>query len=204
MTNTSISLAALRTETIRIPIVGTSPLIVHKWSEKAKRQMLDAQQGRKMPKEKRDSVADYEASMYRMPNGYGFPAVAFKAATVDGGYQLGAAKKTELRAWLFFQGEMHPEFDEQQLVPIEGTPRMREDVVTVGVKGTDLRYRGEFTEWRSVLTVRYMANRLDAESVVSLVNAGGLTIGVGEWRPARDGDFGMYQVDPDGEIEIRQ
>jgi len=28
-----------------VPIVGLTPLIVHQWSEKAKRQMLDAQQG---------------------------------------------------------------------------------------------------------------------------------------------------------------
>jgi hypothetical protein len=34
-------------ETIKVPIVGTTPLIIHRFSEKAKRQMLDNMQGRK-------------------------------------------------------------------------------------------------------------------------------------------------------------
>ncbi len=45
-----IQISRIGTETVRVPIIGTMPLIVSNFSEKAKRQMLDAQQGRKSPK----------------------------------------------------------------------------------------------------------------------------------------------------------
>ena len=41
------------------------PLIVNRFSEKAKRQMLDAMQGRKTPKQPKDPKAEYEAAFYR-------------------------------------------------------------------------------------------------------------------------------------------
>ena len=70
-------------ETVAVPIRGTTPLIVHRFSEKAKRQMLDNMQGRKSPKAPKDPQAEYEAAFYRLDGDrYGLPAVAFKSATV--------------------------------------------------------------------------------------------------------------------------
>jgi hypothetical protein len=68
-----VHISKIDTEHLFVPIVGTSPLIVSRFSEKAKRQMLDAQQGRKSPKERRDPEADYQAAFYRTKDGYGFP-----------------------------------------------------------------------------------------------------------------------------------
>jgi hypothetical protein len=79
---------------------------------------------------------------------------------------------------------------------------MREDVVKVGISGTDLRYRPQFDTWRTTLTVTFVRSALTAESVVSLIDAGGMGVGVGEWRPERKGDFGTYGIDPDREIQI--
>lgn len=80
MSDATISLDQIAAETLEVPIVGTAPLIVHRFSEKAKRQMLDATQGRKTPKEPKDPHAEYDAAFYRMKDGesFGFPAVAFK------------------------------------------------------------------------------------------------------------------------------
>jgi hypothetical protein len=73
----AIQINKIASETISVPIVGTMPLIVHNFSEKSKRQMLDAQQGRKSPKQVRDPEAEYEAAFYRTKDGYGFPVTAF-------------------------------------------------------------------------------------------------------------------------------
>jgi hypothetical protein len=79
-----VKIQSLDLRTLRVPIIGTSPLIVHKFSEKAKKQMLDAQQGRKNIKQHKDPEADYLASFYKTKDGrYGFPVIAFKAATVS-------------------------------------------------------------------------------------------------------------------------
>lgn len=201
----AIQIDRIDAETLRVPIIGTAPLIVHNWSEKAKRQMLDAQQGRKKVKEIRDPQADYEASLYRIATDdgetYGFPVLAFKAATIGGArFYDKSVTMTMLRQCLFFKGVV-TKADPAQLVPIEGEPRMREDVVRVG-QGTDLRYRGEFTDWSAVLTITYVKSALSQNSVLSLIDAGGMGVGVGEWRPQRSGEYGTYAIDTDKNIEV--
>lgn len=201
MSDAAIEITRVGTETLLVPIVGTSPLIVHRFSEKAKRQMLDNMQGRKSPKQAKDPKAEYEAAFYRLKDGgYGFPALAFKAATVGGARFYSGVTMTALKQFLFVHGEEGD--DGRALTRVEGEPLMREDVVTVGRNGSDLRYRPQFSEWRTTLEVRYVTSALTQGSVLSLIDAGGMGVGIGEWRPEKDGDFGTYRVDPSREVEI--
>lgn len=195
----AVQINKIQAETLLVPIVGTASLIVHAWSAKAKQQMLDAQQGRKNVKQIRDPQADYEASLYRTATGYGFPTLAFKAATVGAARFFGkAVRMTDLRQFLFLTGE--PSVDGSQiLTAIEGEPKQREDMVRVGM-GTDLRFRGEFQEWKATLAVTFITTALDQGSVLSLVDAGGMGVGVGEWRPERRGQNGTYTVDQTREV----
>lgn len=124
-----IHISEIATETLTVPIIGTMPLIMNKFSDKAKRQMLDGQRGVKSPKRVREPENDYEAAFYRTKDGYGFPVTAFKAATVGAARFYGKdVKMTELRQFLFMHGQIS-ENDPQALVEIHGEPRMREDVV---------------------------------------------------------------------------
>lgn len=196
-----VAIDRIAAERILVPIIGTTPLIMHRFSKKAKQQMLDAMQGRKSLKEPKNPESEYEAAFYRVkkPDGYGFPAIAFKAATVGGARFYSGVTMTALKQFMFFRGEIGTEG--QALVRINGEPRMREDVVKVG-RGTDLRYRPEFTEWATTLEVIYVTSALTRGSVLSLIDAGGMGVGVGEWRPEKDGDFGTYRVDPTREVEV--
>jgi len=196
-----IQISRIGTETLLVPIIGTSPLIVHNFSAKAKKQMLDNMQGRKSPKEAKDPQAEYEAAFFRTKGGgYGFPVLAFKQATVGGARFYGNVKMTELRQCIFMKGEIGAD-GSQMLVAIEGTPEMREDVVRVARGGTDLRYRPMFPDWHAVLEVTYVKSSLTQNSLLSLIDAGGMGVGVGEWRPERNGDFGTYAIDDSREIE---
>lgn len=203
----AIKIDQIAKETMLVPIRGTSPLIVHRFSEKAKRQMLDAMQGKKKVKTIRDPQADYEESFYRWTDpttgeaGYGFPIIAFKAATI------GAARlydksitMTGLRQQLFFRGVLGD--DGQQVVILEGEPHMREDMVRLGMSGTDLRYRPVFNQWATTLEVTFIKSSISKESVLSLIDAGGLSVGVGEWRPERKGDFGTFEIDQSRKVEV--
>lgn len=206
-TTPTIQINQIGAETILVPIVGTTPLIMHNWSEKAKRQMLDAMQGRKTPKEIRDPQSDYEASFYRLyrENGgdaYGFPATAFKKATVGAARFFDkSVSMTAVRQMMFFRGEM-TKADRQELIEIVGQPEMREDMVRVGNGGTDLRYRPMFVEWSATLRITYVKSGIDCSSVLSLVDAGGLGVGVGEWRPEKSGSFGTYAIDQSKNVEV--
>lgn len=201
-TTPTIVIDKIASESMRVPIIGTSPLIVHKFSAKAKQAMLDAMQGRKGPKENKNPEQDYESCFYRLPDDrYGFPVLGFKAATVGAARFYGKTlKMTELRQFIFMHG-VYSTADQQALVPLEGEPKMREDIVRVGM-GTDLRYRPEFREWSAVLHVTYVKSCLSRDSVLSLIDAGGMGVGIGEWRPEKRGEFGTYAIDTNKEVEV--
>lgn len=202
-TTPQVSISRIGTETLVVPIVGTSPLIVHKFGEKAKRIMLDNMQGRKNPKQSKDPEAEYEAAFYRHDDGgNGFPVIAFKAATVSAArFYDKSVSMTGLRQFIFMDAELS-KVDGQKLVRITGEPHMREDVVRVGMGGTDLRYRPEFTEWSTELVVVFVKSMLTRESVLSLIEAGGLGVGIGEWRPEKKGDFGTFRIDESRDVQI--
>jgi hypothetical protein len=204
MSENSLEISPIPAETLRVPVLGTAPLIVHRFADKAKRQMLDAMQGRKSPKEPKNPQQEYEAAFYRLKDGAaGFPVIAFKQATIGAARFYGKdITMTALKQYLFFRGEIGS--DGQQLARLDGEPRMREDVVRVGRggSGADLRYRPEFPEWTTVLEVVFVKSVITRGSVLSLIDAGGMGVGVGEWRPEKDGAFGTYRVDPTRDVEV--
>ena len=196
VTTTNISLQKIKREIAEIPIRGTAPLIVHRWSEKARQMMLDSQQGKKTPKQPKDPDADYQASMYRFVNGkHGFPVMAFKSATVKGGARVfgKSVKMTELRQLTTFLADGLCTDGTQLCELITSGPQMREDMVRVGMGTADIRYRAEYPDWGAILKVEFVPSVIDLASVVALVDAGG-TNGVGEWRPEKSGSYGTYEV----------
>lgn len=205
--DTGIAIAPIEVQRLYIPIVGTAPLIVHAWSQKARQMMLDNMQGRRVPKEPKNPEAEFQASMYHLDDGsHGFPTVSFKSATVEASRLFGKnVSKVGLKQSLFFRGE-HSKSANQSLVRlVTPEPEMREDVCRVGMGGTDLRYRAMYPEgWEATLEVIYVRSALTQESVVSLVQAGGTTVGVGEWRPAKSGDFGTFTIDNAREVVAEQ
>ena len=84
-----------------------------------------------------------------------------------------------------------------ELAWIRGSaPVMREDMVKVGMGSSDLRYRPMFTEWYCDLTLCINTGfGMTFDDIINVINAGGAGVGVGEWRPERDGIFGTYHVE---------
>ena len=71
-------------------------------------------------------------------------------------------------------------------------------MVRVGMGTADLRYRGAFSSWSTELQVRYNADIISAEQLVHLFNTAGFAVGIGEWRPEKDGSWGMFHVKTGG------
>ena len=210
-TNDVMEIAPIKITNVTIRIVGTTPLIMHAWSEKAKREMLDKQMKvtKTKAREAKNPFEDFIRSMYwltDMPtemtpeafenainNGarFGFPVTAFKQAAISAAYRMGWTKdKMSLRGAFFIEG------DENQMLEIKSdTPIMREDMVKVGMGTADIRYRGEFRNWYADMAISFNENgQYSLEQIINIINAGGYVCGVGEWRPERDGQYGMFQV----------
>jgi hypothetical protein len=189
-----VSIKQLRLRTVDIPLWGTSALIMHAWSHKAKEQMLNKQMKvATTGKQAKDPQRDFEESIYVGPDGLpAFPSVAFKAAAVDAAIAMDF-KKTNLRQAFHIESDM---------VPILGSaPEPREDMVRVGMGTADIRFRAQFTTWGTVLTVTFNESMLSLDQLVNLFNAAGFGIGIGEWRPQRDGQFGRFRVAEDKEAK---
>lgn len=214
-----IEIKPIQIAKLDLRIVGDTPLIMHAWSEKAKREMLEAQQGKKKGKvkERKNPVVDFINSMYWLEGKpevenemdeeeceklfhaaiqkgarFGFPVTAFKQAAISAAYRLGWSKdKMSLRGVFFIDA------DENGMVEIKSdTPIMREDMVKIGMGTADIRYRGEFRNWYADLTISYNMNgQYDLNNIINIINAGGYVCGAGEWRPERDGQNGMYHVE---------
>ncbi len=211
---------------VKIRIVGDSPLIVHAWSEKAKREMLEAQQGKNKTKKKPERIPfdDFARALYwitPMPTEvikdastnenrdvvteelfekaleegarFGFPANSFKMAANSAAYRLGWVKnQMELRGAYFLNAE-----DGGELAEIKGDkPMLREDIVRVGMGSADLRYRPIFENWYVDMILEYNENSsMKLDDILSCIQAGGYAVGVGEWRPEKDGNFGRFHVE---------
>lgn len=208
---TSIELPKLDIQMMEATLIGDTPLIVHAWSPKAKREMLDKQmKTAKNAREAKNPVEDFEQSLYRFEDGgYGFPSVAFKNASVTAVTSVSGLTKVAARQAFHMVGEgvdVKGAFDgttaRLNLIRIEGpAPRMREDMVKVGMGTADLRYRGEFWPWHANVLVRFNANVLSPSQILNILNVSGFAVGIGEWRPERDGESGMFHVATEADLK---
>lgn len=182
-----------------VKIIGDSPLLVHKWSQKAINQMK-AKHARQATagREVRNPHQEYLDSIYYLPSStekkprYGFPAVAFKKAAVSACTSLDKSDISQTKARQAFHVTG---LGGTQLVEITGTPEMQEDSVTVGIDSADLRYRASFMPWTATLYVRFNRNVLSAEQIINILNLAGFAVGVGEWRNEKSGLNGAFHVE---------
>ena len=124
-----IAIKAPEFEVITVKIVGDTPLIVHAWDAKAKREILEKEVfgSKKVQKrEAKDPIRDFAASMYwltpmpdtldaesigkALENGarFGFPATAIKQCAINAAFWQGWSKdKTTLRAAFNIMADAH-------------------------------------------------------------------------------------------------
>lgn len=192
-TETTIEIPKVEIAMVKFRVRGITPLIVSRFSEKAKQMMLEKQMKKASAgKEAKNPEEQYENSLYKFADGKrtGFPAVGFKAAMVRGGKQLGFTM-TDLR------GRFHVMADEGDLVEIHGEPHMREDMVRLATGVADIRFRGEYyAGWEAELTIQYFKNAISAEQLAQLLSIAGFSCGIGEWRPEKSnsGSFGLFEL----------
>lgn len=169
--------------------IGTTELVVHKWSEKSLIAMADKdEQKAKQAAGKRRPEQEFEDAKYVLEDGRdGFPANAFRLAMIDAGTSCPGITKTAIRQALHVLDDY---------VVIHGTPRQRRDTVRLSGAGNkaSLRYRPGYSSWWCMLRVEYNAGMLSEEQLVNLANLAGFAVGIGEHRPQKNGSWGRFRV----------
>ena len=195
----AIKISPIITKKYRFGIIGTSPMIQHKWSEKGLAMLrMSAPERKKQRKLERDPEGDAAACVYQTEDGQvGIPLLAFKAALISAAHKDLGVEKTVVRKSLFV-----PCSDPNKIVPMTASdPIIREDIVKIGVNQTDLRYRPEFRDWKAIINCEIDASMLTIKDVLNLVNRAGFGVGIGEWRPEKGGEYGRFEVDTTVPVE---
>lgn len=194
-----VSVAPLKRASVRLRIIGTTPMFQNRMAEKAKQQLLVG--GQKKGKAdrvliKHNPIDEYRSSAEIIPGGptaLGLKVVAVKAAMATAALETPGLSKTGAQRLLFMPGEF---------AALYGTPQLRMDVVRSAdvAKTPDIRSRCFLPRWGAELDIQFIVPQLSVLSVVTLLCNAGILIGVGDYRQEKGkGGFGTFRVLGDGE-----
>ena len=200
-----IDVAEVEQETILLNILGTSPLICNRMSEKARRELL-MPSGRKTMAErsssmKHDPIAEFRASPYILPDGptlLGIMSSAFKGAMGTAALDLPGATKSKIGRLVYVENDY---------VSIFGVPKLFMAITRSADmnKTPDVRTRAIVPEWACRIAISFVSPIIKRTAVINLLSAAGITAGVGDWRPEKGkGAFGRFKiVDADNSDFVR-
>ncbi len=200
-----VTIPGVKTERLTTLIIGTAPLIAHKFSEKLRKQILDKHMGEATSgRERKDPIANFEAARYRLSDGTdGVPAGGVKAAIVDGfGRDAGVFVSKAKGALRVIPDDIANNLV-RILTPTE--PRMREDVVRNESGVVDIRHRPEYLVWGMKLQVEYLPSVASTKQVLQAIARSGFCVGLCEWRPSskqsKSGSYGTWRLATSAEVE---
>ena len=187
-----ITLVSLNIGQMTVPIKGKTPLLMDRFPEEAKAQILAKQTGvSKSNKNKvRDTEKEIKEAIHVTSTGkVGYPASGFKKGMMEATSFVGDkffSKKlvSGLRVVNAVDG----------LIPISFK---KQDVLEHNI-GSNTKFTPQFHNWKGELVIQYDKNNISDSDIVTLLNYAGFYIGVGAWSPkcaaGGSGEFGMYEV----------
>lgn len=167
----------------------------HKFSQKVKNQMLEAQtssagkkRGKKSP---RDVDEDYNGCFHLSDRGEsGIPAPAFRSAMISAcrvaGFQMTRAKLS-----VFVLPDFYDIDDGTPLVRFEGEPVRHTASVRLETGVASIAIRPMWKEWKATLNVRFDGDQFSQTDVANLLLRAGMQVGIGEGRPDSKKSHGM-------------
>lgn len=193
----SVSITPPNIKTAVFNIEGTAPLVIHRFSAKAKQGMMDkmaegstAKKGKK--REPCDFEALYHASRYISPQGWdGFNVSSVRCAVISA-CRLVGFKMTLAKLSLFVisdgQDKLEPEYG---LIRIYGKPRRLESIARVETGSCYVTIRACYDEWKAKIQIRFDADQFTIKDVSNLLARVGEQVGIGEGRPDSKNSAGM-------------
>jgi hypothetical protein len=187
---------------ITLRIEGSAPLMLHKFSEKMRKQIEEKQTAESKTTKKRapkDYEAEYNGARYLDQKGRdGLPCGAIRAAMIASCRFVDGLPMTKAKGAFFIVAQGHDATDGTPLVLIQGKPKHDTRPVRLESGVADLRNRPRYDDWACDLTIQYDADLLSANDVANLLSRAGAQVGVGELRPqgpnSYGGDFGTWHV----------
>lgn len=192
------ALATMRsTRMLLVVRLTLDPVLMNRWTHKAVVQMLSKMTGLEMPRPPKDLTQEFKDSWYRNERGeVALPCRLVKAAIVEGAISTSkVVSKAELKRELRVRGFTSPVYG-------PNGKKLTEEDLTMDVRpaknasgGPDLRSRAVTPMGSYVDVVLDFPPTLTPDKVMAAVDGAAGTIGFCDWRPARGGEFGTFEID---------
>lgn len=197
MAETVVSIKAPNLQEAKFRIIGTAPLVVHRFSHKAKQQMIQKMEaGSTANKGKKREAANledvYNEARYISKEGWdGFNASAVRNAMISAcrlvGFKMTLAK---LSIFVVADGRDKKE-PEIPLVRILGKPRRLESRANVETGQAYITIRPCYDDWEADIHIRYDADQFTVTDIANLLSRVGTQVGLCEGRPDSKNSAGM-------------
>jgi hypothetical protein len=194
----TVQISPPKIERATFEIIGTAPLVIHRFSAKAKNGMLDKiREGSTSGSKKRkftptDTDDTYNEARYVSADGWdGFNCASIRCALISA-CRLVGFKMTLAKMSVFVEADgrdkTEPEFG---LIRIYGKPRKLEAVARVETGQAYICVRPIYDEWSAKVRIRYDAEQFTLQDVSNLLARVGAQVGIGEGRPDSKNSAGM-------------
>jgi len=193
----AVQISAPNMQTAVFKIVGTAPLVIHRFSAKTKNGMLDKMKAGSTAKKgaKRDALdtdAAYNGARYISKDGWdGFNVSSIRCALISA-CRLVGFKMTLAKLSLFVEADgrdaTEPEYG---LIRIHGTPRKTEMVARVETGQAYVTIRPCYDEWSATLRITFDGDQFTVGDLTNLLARAGAQVGIGEGRPDSKNSAGM-------------
>lgn len=193
----SVQITPPNIKTAVFKIIGTAPLVIHRFSAKAKNGMLDkmkegstAKKGKK--REALDTEATYNQARYVSNDGWdGFNVASIRCGLISA-CRLVGFKMTLAKLSVFVEADgrdaTEPEFG---LIRIYGKPRKTEMVARVETGQAYVTIRPSYDDWYAKVRIRFDADQFTIQDITNLLARVGEQVGIGEGRPDSKNSAGM-------------
>jgi hypothetical protein len=178
-------------------LVGTAPLVIHRFSEKTKQEMVQKMEtgragGNKKNREAVPCEDKYNAARYISKEGWdGFHAGALRAALISA-CRLVGFKMTLAKLSIFVVADGVDAKEPQiPLVRIIGEPVMQQDMARVETGQPYVTVRPAYHGWKARVRIRWDGDQFTLSDVANLLSRVGLQVGIGEGRPDSKNSAGM-------------
>jgi hypothetical protein len=186
---TPITISAPNIQRFKLAIRGDAPLVINKFSARAKALMMETQEAgaTAKSKKKRDpkdfELLGHDARHISTEGWDGIHAAAFRNAAISACRAAGFVM-TKAKLAIFVEPDGFDKDDQTPLVRLtEGEPEIIVSSCRNATGVIDLRPRPHYFPWAAVLTIRHDADILTATDVVNLMMRVGVQVGIGEGRP---------------------
>lgn len=194
---TEIEILKVNTGRLDVHLLGDTPIILNRLSEKVMRELL-MPKGRKTAADKASNLKhipmdEFNASPYtdRDPNGPTYIqhlAGAFKKALMTAAVDIPGAAKAQVGRLTWVIGDR---------VSIYGIPEiLLSPVRSADMNRTpDIRSRAIIRRWACKFQIAFVTPLLKPQGIANLLASAGLTQGVGDWRPQKGaGSYGQFSL----------